>query len=74
MCERCGMDDLSTPSKLAKAAGISRSYACEILQGRSPSRVRAIEIFRRTGLKFGPIASLSDSEIDALEGLLRKAA
>lgn len=59
---------------LGRAAGISRSYACEILKGRVPPMDRAIEIFRKTGSKFGALKGLSDSEIGALEALLRKAA
>lgn len=58
-----------TPVKdLCEAVGISKSYASMILSGRQkPSRPLAIHIFRATGWKAKPIASLSDAQIDMLE-------
>lgn len=62
------MDAPLKPTEFAKAAGISVSYASEILStARTPSRPLAITIFRRTGRKFGPIAGLSDEDIATLE-------
>ncbi len=62
------MQNAPAYSDLAEMAGISRSYACEIVTGaRRPSRSLAIHIFRKTGWKASPIAALSDDDIDALE-------
>lgn len=59
---------MDTPTKFAEAAGISIPYASQLLSGkRVPSQTLAIQIFRRTGRKFGPIASLSDEVIGHLE-------
>jgi hypothetical protein len=54
-------------SDLAAKAGISRSYACEILADRQPSRPLAIHIFRTTGWKHSLIEGLSDEQIAMLE-------
>lgn len=57
-----------SPSALSEAVNISQSYASMILAGeRSLKLPLAIEIFRRTGHKLGPIATASDEEIDTLE-------
>lgn len=65
MCELGGMDK---PTSLSAAAGISISYASELLSGkRTPSPVLAISIYRKTGRKFGVIANASASEITAME-------
>ena len=53
--------------ELAAKAGISKSYASEILNGRQPARPLAIHIFRKTGWKHGSILSLTDEQIDTLE-------
>lgn len=67
MCEQIGMEKPIRTSELASAAGISRSYASEILNGiRAPSRVLAISIFNKTGCKFGPVVGLSDDDIATL--------
>lgn len=61
------MADKPSTSDFATAAGISKSYASEILSGvRVPSRSLAITIFLRTGMKFGPISSLADEDIHTL--------
>lgn len=55
---------------LASEAGISLSYASEIVNAkRAPSRPLAIHIFRKTGWKHETIAGLSDLQIDMLESL-----
>lgn len=62
----------NTPSyvELAKAAGISRSYACEIVGGsRNPSRALAIHILRTTGWRHALLADLSDEQINVLEAV-----
>lgn len=57
-------------SELAKQAGISRSYASEIVKGvRQPSRSLAIHILRKTGWRHDLLASLSDEQIDLLEAV-----
>lgn len=55
-------------SELAELAGISRSYASEIVKGtRDPSRPLAIHIMRKTGWRHSLIADLSEAQIDLLE-------
>lgn len=61
-----------TPTKLAKAVGISVPYASQLLndnpaERRTPSHALAIRIFRATGHRLGPIADASDAEIAILE-------
>ena len=67
------MDIALTPTALSKAASISVPYASQIIsKQRAPSRPLAIIIFRETGHKFGPLAALSDADIETLariEGL-----
>lgn len=61
------METLST-SGLAKSAGISKSYASEILNDkRKPSRPLAIHIFRKTGWRHSLIADLTDTQLATLE-------
>lgn len=73
MCEHSGMKP--STSELAEKAGISKSYASEIVNGkRPPSRGLAIHIFRQTGWKPEPIAMLTDAEIDDLERLEKRVA
>ena len=68
MCEQVRMNDAPRYSDLAKAAGISRSYANEIVSGaRQPSRALAIHIMRKTGWRHSLIADLSDEQIAMLE-------
>jgi transcriptional regulator with XRE-family HTH domain len=64
------MDTAPTPTEFATKAGISVPYASELLSGkRTPSTRLAIDIYRRTGRKFGRIAALSDADIDTLDRL-----
>lgn len=58
-----------TVTVLAKAAGISKPYACEILGNRVPARPLAIHIMRTTGWKHPVIADLSDEQINLLESI-----
>lgn len=52
-------------------AGISESYASLIARNlRSPSKPLSIDIYRKTGLKLGPIKDAPDSDIDALERIV----
>lgn len=62
----CGM--ALTPTSLAKALSISVPYASQILSGkRDMSRDMAVQLFRKTGDKLGPIAKATDREIAILE-------
>jgi len=61
------MQDMPSPTEMAKATGISVPYASQILSGqRVPSRRLAIAIFQTTGHKFGPVSALSDDDIATL--------
>lgn len=54
--------------ELADRAGISKSYASEILNdARAPSRSLAIHIFRITGWRHSTIADLTDEQMTMLE-------
>ena len=65
MCERMGMD--ISPSQLARDAGISKSYASEILSGkRELGLVAALNLYRKCGHRFGPVAEMSDDQLAAL--------
>jgi hypothetical protein len=73
MCEQRGMDKPSIRD-LMEAAGISKSYACEILgtantEPKAPSRPLAIRIYRETGWRHESIADLTDEQIAVLEEL-----
>ena len=69
MCEQRHMAEKPGTMALADAAGISKSYASEILNDprKSPSRPLAIHIFRKTGWKHPTIADLTPEQIDMLE-------
>ena len=55
-----------SPKALSEAVNISSSYASMILSGeRKPPVPLAIQIFRKTGRKLGPLAGHSDDDIEA---------
>lgn len=55
-------------SELARDAGISPSYASEVLSGqRTPSRPLAIHILRKTGWRHSMLDGLTDAQIATLE-------
>lgn len=59
---------------LMAAAGISKSYACEILgtentDPKAPSRPLAIRIYRELGWRHDSIADLTDEQMTVLEEL-----
>lgn len=56
-------------TELADKAGISRSYANEIVKGRQPKRPLAIHIFRATGWKHPVLSGLTDDQIAMLESV-----
>lgn len=63
------------PSELAKEAGISVPFASQVIGGVKPlPRALAIKIYRWKGLKLGPIAEASDTDIDVLERFEGRAA
>lgn len=69
LCEQKDMERPRT-SELAKAAGISKSYASEILTGsREPSRPLAIHMMRATGWRHPVIAGLTDEQIAVFEAV-----
>lgn len=61
--------DAPTTMELADKAGISKSYASEILAGKRPSlgRPLAIHIYRKTQWKHPSIADLTEEQITMLE-------
>lgn len=68
MCEQVSMKPPPGTQELANAAGISKSYASEILNGkRDPSRPLAIHIYRMTDWRHGSIADLTDEQLTMLE-------
>lgn len=59
-----------TPTALAEAAGISLSYASQIISGkRQPARSLAIHIFRKTGWRHSLLDGLSNDQLDVLEAV-----
>lgn len=62
------MDAPLKTADLSDKAGISLSYASEIVNGkRDPSRSLAIHILRKTAWRHPVIAALTDEQIDLLE-------
>lgn len=58
-----------TPTKLAHEAGISVSYASQILNGaRGCSQEVALVAFRVFGVRLGLLAEMTDADIDKLCG------
>ncbi len=67
------MEDEASLNSRIVALGVSRSYASEIVSGnRSPSVPLAIRIFRKIGVKLGPLVNASEDEINALESVNAK--
>lgn len=61
------MQKAPRPSDLVSKAGISMSYASEIIGGaRTPSRPLAIHIFQTTGWRHKVLYGLSEEEIGLL--------
>jgi transcriptional regulator with XRE-family HTH domain len=69
------MSDEPKTTEFAAQAGISMGYASMILRGkRVPPLTTAISIFRKTGRKFGPIATATDEDIEVMERVYGAAA
>lgn len=68
MCEQGVMQPPGT-QELADRAGISKSYASEILSGKRPALGRpiAIYIYRKTGWRHESIADLTEEQMALLE-------
>lgn len=61
---------METPTELAEAAGISVPFASQLLSGkRNPSLSVALQIYERTGKRFGLLAQATDDEIASLKRL-----
>lgn len=59
--------------KQLRGIGISAPYASQLASGnREPSLYLAIRIYRKLGLRMGPIAKRSDEEIRLLERVTPK--
>lgn len=59
------------PIELARLIGCSRSHISHLRSGnKTLHRPMAIAIYRKIGAKIGPIADLSDSDIEVLERVL----
>lgn len=57
----------SAVAKTIRAAGIKSGHAYDIAGGRrSPSEKLALELYRATGLKLGPLIDLNDNDVDQL--------
>jgi plasmid maintenance system antidote protein VapI len=70
MCERNEMVTPPQTAELASKAGISKSYASEIVNDkRDPSRPLAIHIFRKTGWRHKIIADLTAAQMAMLESI-----
>lgn len=69
MCEQAGMSNTPRTQELADKAGISKSYASEILNGREPKLPLAIHIMRSTGWRHPVLADLTDEQIAVIEAV-----
>jgi Helix-turn-helix. len=69
MCEQGGMSNPPGTQELADKAGISKSYASEILNGKRPTLGRpiAIHIYRKTGWRHESIADLTEDQMEVFE-------
>ena len=69
MCEQVRMSK-PTIRELTEAVGISRGYACDILNDKQPpSRSLAIHIYRKTGWRHTLLDGLNDEQLDVLEAV-----
>jgi len=69
MCEQAVMSNAPRTQELADKAGISKSYASEILNGREPKLPLAIHIMRSTGWRHPVLSELTDEQIAVLEAV-----
>ncbi len=64
-----------TPTELSETAGISVPYASQLISGarKDCSLTMAFKIYDATSLQFGPLAGMSERDINSLRRLLEKA-
>jgi transcriptional regulator with XRE-family HTH domain len=70
LCEQRAMAEKPGTMELARAAGISKSYASEILNDeldKAPSRSLAIHIYRKLGWRHPIIAEITEEQMSVLE-------
>ena len=59
------------PTDLAEKLGISIPYASQLLSGaRVPSLALALEMYAKSGQKFGPLKDKSEEQIETLRQAL----
>lgn len=64
-----------TAAELARRIGRSKSHLSHVLANRKTlSRNTAIAIYRETGEKLGPLAALSDADVEVLARIEAQAA
>jgi hypothetical protein len=56
-----------TIRELVEATGVSRTYACDVLNGKQHPRGLVVEIYRKFGWKAPLIAHMTDDQIDVIE-------
>ena len=56
-----------------RAIGLSTGYASMLARGHRPSDRKAVEIWRKTGLRLGRLARLTDQEIEVFAKALEAA-
>jgi hypothetical protein len=62
------MDESKSDYQALLGIGIPKSYASEIASGkRQPSLRKALDIYRKCGLKFGPLKNARERDIPAIE-------
>jgi hypothetical protein len=66
---------MGTPTirQVVEELGISRGYACDILNNKTQPRGLIVQIYRRFGWKAPLIADMSDEQIDMIEEVERLA-
>jgi len=60
-----------TIRQVVEAFGISRGYACDVLNNNTQPRGLIVQIYRRFGWKAPLIAHMSDEQIDVIEAAER---
>jgi hypothetical protein len=56
-----------TIREVAEATGMSRSYACDVLNGKLQPRAMICDIYRKLGWKAPLIAHMTDDQIAVIE-------
>lgn len=66
ICEHSGVDK-PTIKQVVDATGISRTYACDVLNNKQQPRAVICEIYRKLGWKAPLIAHMTDEQIAVIE-------